>query len=76
MKIKMVIGLVQQKDVRVFEQKPCNIYFCFLTAGQKLEGALPHGTVYLEPVSDLISFKIGVISVSGLEPRKKPVIFV
>ena len=73
--IQMVGGLVQQQNVRLFQQQPGQVHPGFFTTGQagKVLNPLLRGDA--QAVADFVHFHVHVVAAAGLEAVGQGVVF-
>ena len=72
--VQMVGGLVQQEDIRLLQQEPCQVDPGLLPAGEAVEELGPLGWGDPQAVADLVHLYVHVVAASGLEPGHKGVV--
>ena len=73
--IQVVGGLVQQQNIRLFQQKPGKIDPGLLAAGQAVKFLGPLGRRDAQAVADLIHIHIHIIAAAGLEAVYQGIVF-
>ena len=73
--IQMVCRLVEQQDIRLFQQQPRQIHARLFAAGKAVKVLLPLRGGDAETVADLVGLHIRLIAAAGLKARGKRVVF-
>ena len=71
----MVGGLVQQQNVRLFQQKPGKIDPGLFAAGQAVEFLGPLGSCDAQTVADLVHIHVHLVAAAGLEAVHQGIVF-
>ena len=73
--VQVVGGLIQQQDVRFFQQQSCQIDAGLFPAGQAVEELWPLLSSNAQAVADLIHVHIHIIAAAGLEAVHQGIVF-
>ena len=71
----MVRRLVEQQDIRLFQQQPRQVHARFFAPGEAVKLLLPLRGRDAEAVADLVGLHIRLVAAAGLKARGKRVVF-